>query len=272
MIKIPTTAVMIIGHDHPEYIIDTAESIKYYNKGNYEIVFAIDFNRKVAATIEEKYGKDHVFVTKEINGWGRGILRTIIHALDYFNERMNICNLITMDSDALCVGPFVNTMLKKTEETDVFWVGTTWYTPSKDYGYHRSLRASGFMSEFPYTFKTQMCAGPCMMWTNHCFKFMKQVGLIPGNEFDKKYSLIHFAHDQISTYFIGCGIGRIENVSQLMEIRWRQALPTTNLAPWGNIPITYENTAIIHPTKSNVYKEENCRNYFRGKRKVSILL
>jgi hypothetical protein len=90
---------------------------------------------------------------------------------------------------------------------------------------------------------------------------------MPGSEFDKKYPLIHFAHDQISTWFLGCGMGRIENVPHLMEMRWRQSLPTTFVEPWGHVPITYKHTAIIHPTKSNVYTEDNCRNYFKSKRK-----
>ena len=266
MMKLPTTAVMIVGHEHPDFIQDTAESIRYYNKGKYEIIFAIDFNRRAAAPLEAKYGQDHVFVTKEINGWGRGILRTIIHAMDYFKS-MNIGHLITMDSDALCTGPFIDAMIAKTTEPDVFWVGKTWYTPSKDWGFHRSLKASGFMGDFPYHFKTEMCAGPCMMWTHHCIKFMHQVGLMPGSEFDKHYPNIHFAHDQISTWFFSCGQGKIESIANLMEIRWRESLPTHSVMNYGPVPIVYKHTAIIHPTKSNVYTEENCRNYFRNKRK-----
>ncbi|NIQ15396.1 MAG: hypothetical protein GTO02_13670, partial [Candidatus Dadabacteria bacterium] len=73
MIKIPKNIVMIIGHEHPKFLIDTAESIRYFNNNNnYEIVFAIDFNKQTSAYLQEKYGRDRVFVSREKNGWGRG--------------------------------------------------------------------------------------------------------------------------------------------------------------------------------------------------------
>ncbi len=67
-------------------------------------------------------------------------------------------------------------------------------------------------------------------------------------------------------------MGKIENVGHLMEMRWRQSLPTINVLPWGNVPATHSHTAIIHPTKSNLYTEENCRDYFKSKRKIRISL
>jgi len=266
MLKHQKTMVMIIGHKDPHYLIDTAESIKFYNKGNYEIVFAIDANRDMAYLLENKYGKNRVFVTGEQNGWGRGILRTIIHALDYFKPRIKYEHVITMDSDALCVGPFIDIMIKKAETPDVFFVGSIWHSPGKDHGFHFSLRSSGFMNEYPFKFKTEMAAGPCMLWTSHCFKFLKTVGLLPSWEFDKRYNSIHFAHDQLSTWLYSCGVCQIERVDNIMEIKWRESLPTFHSTIWGNIPITYNHTAIIHPTQSDKYTEDKCREYFRQKR------
>lgn len=262
---------MIIGHKNPGYLIDTADSIKYYNKGNYEIVFAIDNNLEAYAALAAKYGQDRVFVTAHSNGWGRGILRTIIYALDYFETRIPYHHVITIDSDALCVGPFVNAMVKKAEQPNVFFVGSIWHSPSKDHGYHRTLRASGFMGDYPYKFITEMAAGPCMMWTNHCFKFFRHIGLMPASKFDDKYKFIHFAHDQISTYLRSCGVCEIEDIGHLMEIKWRQSLPTFNVPLWGDVPITHPHTAIIHPTESYVYTEDNCRGYFKSKRTQTML-
>lgn len=271
MLKVTKTIVMIIGHKNPHYIIDTADSVKYYNKGNYEIVFAIDHNKETANVLIDRYGQDRVFVTQHPNGWGRGILKTIIHALDYFKTRICYRDVITMDSDALCVGPFINKMVKRAEEPNVFFVGSIWYSPGKDHGFHHSLRASGFMGEYPFRFRTEMAAGPCMMWTHHCFNFFEHIGLMPANKFDEKYKWIHFAHDQISTYLHSCGVCKIEDVSNMMEIRWRQALPTFQVPLWGSIPITQPHTAIIHPTESNMYSEEQCRGYFRSKRTQPML-
>jgi len=262
MMKIQKNLVMIVGHKNPEYLIDTAESVSHYNNGNYDIVFAIDFDKHTSSVLENRYGKSKVFVSKEPNGWGRGILRTIIHALDYF-QPLNYSNVFTMDSDALCVGPFINFMLEKVYDTNVFFVGEIWHSPSKDHGFHYNLRSSGFMKEYPFQFRTEMAAGPCMLWTSHCLRFLKEIGLMPAVEFDKRYGLIHFAHDQLSTWLRSCGIGRIESVDHIMEMRWRDALPTFESISWGPVPITYEHTAIIHPTASHKYSEEKCREYFR---------
>ena len=130
MFKLQKTLVMIVGHENPHYLMDTYDSIKYYNNSrNYEIVFAIDFNKAVASVLEQKYGENHVFVTNSQNGWGRGILKTIIHALDYFKSRINYRDLITIDSDALCVGPFIDNMLFRIDSPKVFFVGTIWRSP-----------------------------------------------------------------------------------------------------------------------------------------------
>lgn len=267
MIKPEKNLVMIIGHKDPHFLIDTAESVRHYNPiNNYEIVFAVDFNKDVGNELKIKYGPEKVFITHQVNGWGRGILRTIFHALDYFKP-LNYRHVFTMDSDALCVGPFVDLMTRKADETtDVFFVGKVWYSPGKDHGYHRALRASGFMGEFPYYFRTEMAAGPCMLWTHHCINFCRTVGLLPGHAFDRIYPVIHFAHDQLSTYFVNCHAGRIERVDEIMEIRWREALPSFRSAHWGDIPSTYQHTAIIHPTQSHLYQEKNVREYFRQKR------
>lgn len=267
MIKLEKTLVMITGHEHPEYLIDTCESIKFYNKSkNYEVVFAIDNNKQVAQILINKYGKNHVFVSDGPNGWGRGILKTIVYALDYFNSRIKFDNLITFDSDALCVGPFINNMLLKIDGTDVFFVGGIWHSPGKDHVHHRVLRSSGFMSEFKYKFQTSMAAGPCMLWSKHCLKFMETVDLRPAHKFDKIYPHIHFAHDQISTWLVSCGAGIIVDMGSILELKWRCALPTFHTPEWGNVPITHGHTAIIHPTKSDKYTEDNCRAYFKFRR------
>ena len=268
MIKPQKTLVMIIGHENPHYLIDTYESIKHYNKSNnYEIVFAIDFNKDTAHSLSNQYGRNRVFVTETKNGWGRGILRTIIHALDYFNQKIDYCDLITIDSDALCVGPFINRMLLEIDSTDVFFAGAIWRSPKKDHGFHYKLRDSGFMRDYPFNFKPEMAAGPCMMWTSHCFKFLKLIGLMPAVEFDKKYPVIHFAHDQLSTWLNSCGVCTIKNVGSIMEIKWRESLPIKNVFPWGPVPaINNNNIGIIHPTKSNKYTEDKCREFFKFQR------
>lgn len=267
MIKSIKTIVMIIGHNNPHYLIDTAESVRFYNNGNYDIVFVIDFNIDAASVLIKKYGSDKVFVSKEKNGWGRGILRTIIHALDYFKTIVPYDNLITMDSDALCVGPFIDRMLEKITP-EIFFVGTVWWSPGHDHNFHHRLRSSGFMSNYPFVFRTEMAAGPCMLWTKHCLKFLETVNLIPGYKFDIIYPNILFAHDQLSAYLNSCGVGRIAETNYLMEIKWRESLPVLLVPNWGLMPITYETTAIIHPTQSNNYTEDNCRKYFRNKRKI----
>ncbi len=272
MMKPQKNLVMVVGHKNPEFLMDTAESVKFYNtKKDYEVVFAIDHNRYAADALKMVYGPERVYVSDQQNGWGRGILRTIIHALDYF-EPLNFRHVFTMDSDALCVGPFVELMTEKAEETDVFFVGTVWHSPGKDHGYHHTLRNSGFMSNFPYHFNTDMAAGPCMLWSTHCLKFLLSVELRPGYLFDRRYPTIHFAHDQLSTWLKNCGVGRIERVDHIMEIKWREALPTFRSAFWGEIPITHGHTAIIHPTESYRYNEIKVREYFKLKRdKVQLM-
>lgn len=256
--------VMIVGHKNPHFLIDTAESVRFYNK-NCNIVFAIDHDEYTAKFLTKHCGYNRVFLSSQKNGWGRGILRTIIHALDYFKERMPCENVITMDSDALCTGPFVNIMASKVTSPEIFFVGTIWNSPGKDHGYHHKLRASGFMSEYPYIFNAEMAAGPCMLWSTHCFKFLETIGLMPGSSFDKKYHMIHFAHDQISTYLKNCGVCRIGETNHIMEMRWRSSLPTVP-SIWGPVPHIHNHTSIIHPTESHLYTEENCRGYFRNKR------
>jgi hypothetical protein len=124
------------------------------------------------------------------------------------------------------------------------------------------------MNNYNYKFKTEMAAGPCMLWTKHCLKFFDTIEFSNPKEFDKIYGNILFAHDQISTWLISCGVGTIKNVNSIMEIKWRSALPTFYTNDWGNVPVTFNTTAIIHPTKSDVYTEDNCRAYFRAKREV----
>lgn len=273
MIKPQKNLVMIIGHQNPHFIIDTADSVKHYNpRNNYEIVFAIDNNEECGTSLKEKYGPEKVFITSENNGWGRGVLRTFVHALDYF-EPLNFRHVFTMDSDALCVGPFVDQMLVAAEDTDCFFVGHIWPTPTKDHGFHFFLRNSGFMGEYSWNFNKDMAAGPCMLWTSHCLNFLHTIDLRPAIEFDNKYPLIHFAHDQLSTYLNSCGVGKIVDVEKnFMMIRWRKPLPTFRSHFWRAIPITYENTAILHPTQSCVYNEVTMREYFKVKRDPNLNL
>lgn len=257
--------VLIVGHRNPEFLLDTANSIRFFNQDvKYDIAFAIDGDNYTYDIVSQKVGKDHAFITDKKNGWGRGILRTIIHAIDYFSS-FRFKHLITIDSDALCVAPFIKTMIESVNDPDVFFAGTIWWSPDQDHAYHSRLRKCGFLSGYEFHFRTEMAAGPCMLWSNNCLNFMTKCGLLPGKEFDKIYPCIGFAHDQISTYLLSCGCGSIRE-TPIMELKWREPLPYEEILGWGNIPIIGEGISVIHPVASDAYEEKSCREYFRNLR------
>lgn len=255
---------MIIGHRDPHYLIDSADAIAHYNK-DVQIVFAIDYNKNVYDKLISKYGSEFVFVSKERNGWGRGILRTIVHALEHFNKYFEFKNLITLDDDSLCVAPFVERLIGKIKPDSLF-AGTIWNSPDYDHHFHHKLYNSGFLADREFHFKVELSAGPCMLWTEKCLNLLSEIGLYPAEAFEKVYPNIGFCHDQISTYLNSLDYGTIEDAGDMMTLRWREAVPTTHIHKWGEIPIINNGISVIHPVVSDCYDEMTCRTYFRRKR------
>jgi hypothetical protein len=268
MIKInkERVLVLIVGHRDPHFLIDTADSVKYFNKdANFDIVFAIDYNKEVANKLIQKYGEKFVFVSKEQNKWD-GVLRTVIYAIEYFRANFEFDYLIVMDCDSLCVGPFINYLVKKITSRSLF-VGTIWHSPDNNHPFHYKLYFdSGFLGEKQFNFQDQICAGPCWLWTKKCLDLLPEIGLYPPEVFDKVYPKINFACDQISTYLNSVGYGTIEDAGEIMTLRWRQALPTNHVHGWGEMPMIENGISVIHPVVSYIYDEMTVRNYFRRKR------
>tara|TARA_Y100000034_G_scaffold135520_1_gene207766 strand:+ start:6550 stop:7365 length:816 start_codon:yes stop_codon:yes gene_type:complete len=264
---------MIIGHQFPHFLADTANSIEHHNKDSecdFKVVFAIDHDEDVANKLIKIYGRDRVYRSESKNGWGKGILRTIFHAMDFFADHHYFTELVTFDSDALCTGPFVDHMHDSAAnnplEPPVFFSGTIWGVPDYDKPDLYKFRDKGFMTgEWEFVWK--LVAGPCMLWTQRCLDFLIESGWRPGPSYDKEYyKHVTFAHDQISTYFKSAGACSFDDTGTIMNVRWRTPLPVIELPNYGAVPDVKPGTSIIHPVVSSSYTEENCRRYFKSLR------
>ncbi len=276
--KLPYSLIMIIGHQYPHFMADTAESIEYYNKNSecdFKVVFAVDYDKDVANELVEIYGRDRVYRSQSKNGWGKGILRTIFYALDYFAD-YNFTELITVDSDALCVGPFIdhmhNSAVNNLSQPAVFFSGAIWGVPDYDKALLYKFRDSGFMAG-DWEFIWDLVAGPCMLWTQRCLDFLIESGWRPGHSYDKgHYRHVGFAHDQITTYLKSAGACSFDDTGAIMNMRWRISLPVVELPNYGAVPDIGPETSIIHPVVSSNYTEENCRRYFKSLRANKLVI
>jgi hypothetical protein len=269
--------VMIIGHNNPHFLQDSAEAFMFYHRDattSFEVVFAIDCNKESEEYLVSRYGQDYVFNSRDKNGWGRGILRTIIHAMDYFEDRFYFSDMMTMDSDALCIGPCIDIICDGIEENDLY-SGLKWPLDPNDRAWHFRLQryAPSIRGKQIYPLLShksaiegdgkRICAGPCMFWTKMCLDILKESGFRPGKLFDNLYRHIYFPHDQISTFLYLVSAGNHKEHKSLYRMKWSSSLDKEFVEGFGDVPSVDENVCIIHPTGVTEEEEVHTRKYFK---------
>ena len=267
--------VMITGHNNPHFLQDSAEAFMFYHRDattSFEVVFAIDCNKEVEEYLVSRYGQDYVFNSPDKNGWGCGILRTIIHAMDYFEDRFYFSDMITMDSDALCVGPCLDIICDGIGENDLY-SGLRWPLDPNDRIWHFRLQrfgpSIGGNKIYPLSYRPShdsgkiICAGPCMFWTKMCLDILEESGFRPGRLFDNLYCNIEFPHDQISSFLYSIGAGKHNQHRSLYYMKWNDSLDKEFVKGFGDVPIVGENVCIIHPTGVTAEEEVHTRKYFK---------
>lgn len=281
--------VLIVGHKDPEYLDDTAESFASCNSGSiasYELAFAIDHNPDCASVLAARHGDHRVYCSPEINGWGRGILRTVAYALDHLARNgLQWEHLITIDSDTLIVGPCLDHYVMRIGP-DTCFVGQKWGGGPSDASNpgptDKSLRQVRYLAKLglfddPWSLVDYMIAGPFFLWTRKCLDFMSRIGLLPGSALDEIYPYILFPHDHITTFILGVeghGFAEVESVSMLYcggvggEVAWKTGLPSAFMPSYGHrLPVFPPGTGVIHPIRSPDLEEGAVRAFFRSRRK-----
>lgn len=279
--------VLVVGHENPHFLSDTARSFDHFNAGSrssYRVGFAVDADRDCAGWLADRYGDDLVYCSPKPNGWGRGILRTVAYALDHFRRNgIRFEHLITVDSDTLVVGPCLD-VFAGLAAPGVSFVGRKWggdpphsaANPGPVEKSRRQVRHLANLFPHPWTAVDYMVAGPFMLWTAHALGFMKALGLLPGSALDEIYPFVRFPHDQVSTLvlgFEGHGFAEVGPTAMLYcgdvggDDAWKGGLPSVRIDPYGNVPVFPPGTSVIHPIRSKNVNEGKVRSYFERLRK-----
>lgn len=88
-----------------EFVIDTIESIKYYVHCSYRIIVSDDsHNPIVHDSIKKDYADVIVLKTTKNFGKGLGLYMTLSHAYRYALDKFNFQALLRLDTDALIIG------------------------------------------------------------------------------------------------------------------------------------------------------------------------
>ncbi len=279
--------VLVVGHEKAELLADTAESFIYHNTGqqhSFHMAFAVDHNPECAEALSKKY--DHVYDAPKNNGWGRGIMRTIVHALDHSHTRgISYDHLLTIDSDTLVTGPCLNRYMELIDE-ETFIVGKKWggkgkyssVNPGPEESSLRQIRMIvkfGLYPEEELLLPDYMAAGPFVIWTRKSLDFLREIGLLPGHKFDELYPYILFPHDQMTTFILGYHPGGFREMGPSAMLycgnvggkeQWKQGLPSVVVQPYGEVPTFPAGTSVIHPIRAKKFDEKKVRQYFRNMR------
>lgn len=282
--------VLIIGHRHAAFLADTAESFDHYHKDvktTYKVAFGIDNNPMCSEPLVELYGHDLVYNTAKSNGWGRGVLRTMVHALDHFKRNgLRWKHLLTVDSDTLIVGPCLDEYVAKIGDKTCF-VGQKWggrgpfssANPGPDEKTQRQIRQFAKLvlkPDIPWRLVDYMVAGPFMVWTEKSLEFMEEIGVMPGSALDEVYRYMAFPHDQLTTLILGARDHEFAPIGKASllhcgdvggEEDWKSGLPSIRIAPYGQIPTVPSYARVIHPIRSKKFDEGKVRAFFRNIRK-----
>lgn len=278
--------VLIVGHQNPDFLMDTIESFDHHNRDtrhSYLTAYAVDNNKDCAQVISSRTNPDLVYYSKSKNGWGRGIMRTIAYALDQFRRNgYQWDHLITIDSDTLIVGPCLDNYLDEIEP-GVCFVGQKWggegpYTPFNPGPTEvskrqiRQLAKLGILPEGEWNLPDYMVAGPYMVWTRECQNFMEKCGLLPGSAFDQYYPYVSFPHDQMSTFVLGYQGNQFREIGPASylycgdvggEDDWKSGIPIKTMLPYGKVPVHPEYASVIHPIRTKVFEEGKVRAFYR---------
>lgn len=269
--KDPVVLIMVIGYKEPEFMLDTGESVQYYNRHSnlpFEVVYAVDYNQETAEYLEKAVGKERVYRSPVKNGWGRGILKTIFDGLDHFEKTFYFSDLVTMDDDCLCVGPFIDQFYQCSKDNpNSLFVGNMRWSIEGDYICHKHLHYSGFLSHMDFKWHGSLIFGPCMWWTGRCVSLLPSIGLRPSWAFQQIYDHVFFPHDQISTFLAGVGLGDMIDVGYGPKMEWRCSLPVHAVPGYGQIPFVEKGVNLIHPINADyVTPVSKIRSYFRDQR------
>lgn len=264
------TLVFITGHIDPINIIDSAEAFDYWHNGkNYRLVFVIDNNFLCSKRIISARPKDLVFTTPTKNGWGRGVLVSILQAIEHFSKEIQFDNLLTMDDDNLTIGPFLEEIILRSKKTpDALFAGKILHVHHSHRAEYQRLRNSGFLANMTYNYRDNLVSGACMLWTTRALQIISDVGILPLSNFmGKIFPHFHLSHDHLSGYFSSCGLGNLVSSDPLGNVEWKNCLPSTFINNYGPIPIVNPYTAFIHPIRCNGYNQQDVRKYFRNLRR-----
>jgi hypothetical protein len=281
--------VLIVGHKYPDFLSDTADSFDHYNRdssASYRIAFAIDHNRDCASVLSRRFGEDAVYCSAVNNGWGRGIVRTMAHALDHFQRNgLRWKHLLTIDSDALVVGKCLDRYVELAEEPGVCFVGQKWggegpyssANPGPTEASQRQVRYLAKLGLFAESWNLvdYMVAGPFIFWTRKTLDFLERVGIFPGPSLDAIYDYILFPHDQLTTLVLGIEGHEFRDVGPISmlhcgdvggNVEWKTGLPSITVETYGEVPEVPEGVAVIHPIRSKKFEEGKVRAFFRKQR------
>ena len=278
--------VLVIGHQYPDFLADTAESFEYYNRDSlisYRLAFAVDHNRDCADALSQQYGDEVVYCSASQNGWGRGIIRTMAFALDHFHRNGLMWeHLITVDSDALIVGGPLLEQYVSLIEPGVCFVGQKWggdppYSSSNPGPTEIGSRLIKYLAKLELFHENWQLlnyhgAGPFLLWTRQTLDFMKKIELLPGSVLDGIYQYVLFPHDLLTTFILGVEGHEFRDVGVISMLycgdvggnqEWHEGMPSVMIHPYGEIPVFPKGTGVIHPIRSKKFSEGDVRLFFR---------
>ena len=255
------TLVIVLGHKHPEFMIDNEEAFRFFhpNVDDYIFTFIVDNNELMANQLSDIYGEEFVFFTGTKNGWGRGCLRSFVGGIEYFEKHHIFNDLITLDSDCICTGPFLSEFSNKCRrDKKIFFGGTIWPFPEIDLQMHHYFHNEvGMPFSKNFEPQSQVIAGPCMLWTESCLEFMRSYGWFSLENFDKFYDHLFFPHDQISTYMKSskkCSYLKITAEMLCCKIS-RSGVKHKVHEDFGKVPIICD-ARVFHPTGDESLEDE----------------
>ena len=272
------TLVTVLGHKHPEFMIDNEEAFRFFhpNTDEYVFTFIVDNDKKIADHLRKTYGEEFVYFTGTKNGWGRGCLRSFVGGIEYFEKHHKFNDLITFDADCICTGPFLSQFSRMgKKDKKIFFGGKVWPLAKRDM--HMQIY---FQKEIglPYNpniakgkWKENVIAGPCMLWTESCLEYMRAHGWLSLESFDSFYEYLYFPHDQISMYMRNYTHCEIISVKDFLVHVSGSSIRYKTHEDFGKVPIIGD-ARVLHPTglgegarniEENYDLEKNNRAYLK---------
>jgi len=105
--------ICIRCHDYAESVIDTIDSVKYYSTTNPYIMVAIDLKdeNNIAGLISRSHPDVGVYISPRRCGWGKGLYRLFVGALEWGNGEKRFDHYCVIDYDTLFIRQGADAML-----------------------------------------------------------------------------------------------------------------------------------------------------------------